>query len=279
MTKKPEKEEKANVPAVQQAAQLPAELSEMYEAAAGAGTQNMTAQDMATPFLVILQSGSPQCKKSDAQYIEGAEEGFIFNTQTGEIFENGILFIQTGYSRAEVEWRDRDAGGGGLVAQYAPDHPIRQTTTKDEKGRFRLPNGNLLVTTAYHYGLLVSPDMKFVERVVIAMTSTQLKCSRQLNARLANLKREGKNGIYTPPTFSQIIKLTTSPRQKDKYSWFVWEFELVGDVTDVNVFREALEMSKAVANGAFQVTAPPLDHESDEPATLSASAAAENNAY
>ena len=44
----------------------------------GTGLEEATADDYAIPFLRILQSMSPQLKKSDGKFIAGAEEGSFF---------------------------------------------------------------------------------------------------------------------------------------------------------------------------------------------------------
>ena len=43
--------------------------------------------EMQIPFIRILQAMSPQLKKREAEYIEGAEQGDMFNTVTGDKFK------------------------------------------------------------------------------------------------------------------------------------------------------------------------------------------------
>ena len=52
---------------------------------AGLGLENVTNDDITIPRLAIIQSGSPQRKKKDEKYIEGADEGMIFNTVTNTL--------------------------------------------------------------------------------------------------------------------------------------------------------------------------------------------------
>ena len=67
--------------ALRQAQELAAFEAQQLEEA-GSGFEEATSDSYAVPFLQVLQSGSPQCKKSDGKYIKGAEEGMIFNTVT-----------------------------------------------------------------------------------------------------------------------------------------------------------------------------------------------------
>ena len=94
---------------------LPATMdASMLAADAGLGRESMSITDMALPYLLILQSLSPQVKKSSPQRVDGAEEGDIFNTVTQELFasEDGINVIPCAFQKAWVEWAPRDSGGG-----------------------------------------------------------------------------------------------------------------------------------------------------------------------
>ena len=44
------------------------------------GFEEVASDALAIPFIRLLQAGSPQVKKNDAQYVEGAGEGDIYNT-------------------------------------------------------------------------------------------------------------------------------------------------------------------------------------------------------
>ena len=59
----------------------------LFEADAHAGTQNMAQEDLALPFLKVLGQLSPEINKRDGKYVEGAEPGMILNTVTNEIFD------------------------------------------------------------------------------------------------------------------------------------------------------------------------------------------------
>jgi hypothetical protein len=81
-------------------------LNNRYVEDAGAGFEDADANAYAIPFLQILQSGSPQCKKSDGAYIKGAEEGMFYNTVTQELYDGdeGVVVIPCHYMQRFVEW-------------------------------------------------------------------------------------------------------------------------------------------------------------------------------
>jgi len=49
----------------------------IFEKDANAGLNNLGMDDLAIPFLRILSDTSPQIKKRDPLYIEGAESGMV----------------------------------------------------------------------------------------------------------------------------------------------------------------------------------------------------------
>ena len=52
----------------------------LFEADANQGAQNISQEDLALPFLKVLGQLSPEVNKRDAKYVEGAEPGKIINT-------------------------------------------------------------------------------------------------------------------------------------------------------------------------------------------------------
>ena len=59
----------------------------MFEADANMGAQNISQEDLALPFLKILGQLSPEVNKRDGKYVEGAEPGKIINTVTNELYD------------------------------------------------------------------------------------------------------------------------------------------------------------------------------------------------
>jgi hypothetical protein len=221
---------------------------------AGNGMETITADDLAIPFLVILQSGSPQCKKSDGAYIKGAEEGMIYNTVSNEVADGdtGINVIPVSYQRKFVEWRPREEGGG-LVNQYEPGDPIL-SGIQSHDGKDFLPSGNNIVQTAYHYVVAVINDKPV--QAVITMSSTQLKKSRRWNSMIVSRRETINNAVITPPTYGQVYLLKTVPESNDRGTWFGWAIESAGLVSDITIYNEAKAFNGSVGSGLVKVSAP-----------------------
>jgi hypothetical protein len=238
-----------------------AALAMDFEADQGAGFEQADKDSYAVPFLAILQSNSPQCKKSDGKYVKGAEEGMLYETVGGTIYPGdvGLSVIPCSYRRAFVEWKPRNSGGG-FVSEHdvAKGRELLATTSKkeDEGSKDFLPNGNILVDTRYHYVLIVLPDGSW-KPALITMSSTQIKKSKHWMTVMDGIKFARADGSkFTPPMFSHQYRLTTVPEQKDTNSWFGWKVEIEKTIEDARLYAEAKSFRDAVVKGVVK-TQPP----------------------
>ena len=220
----------------------------MFEADADKGAQNMTQEDLALPFLKILGQLSPEVNKRDGKYVEGAEPGKIINTVTNELYDD-IDVIPCHYKRQYVEWQDRGTSTGAPVAIHDADSDIVSQTTRDKTYKDRLPNGNYLENTANHFVLLCG---KNPGTALISMKSTQLKVSRKWNSMMMGIKMQGKNGLFTPPTYSHIYNLKTVQMSNDKGTWFGWDVSKKGPVTQKDLYDMAKNFAISVGKGEVE---------------------------
>jgi hypothetical protein len=235
-------------------------MPQVFEADAGSGFEEADASAYAIPFLQILQSGSPQCKKSDGAYIKGAEEGKFYNTVTQELYDGdaGIIVIPCHYSQRFVEWKARESGGGFVASHMPGDQP---NTVKDDKYRDVTATGTNIVDSRNHYVLICNPDGTLTP-AMITMTSTQQKKSKQWMSKMQGIKIKNANGVFvTAPMMSRKYKLTTIPESNDKGSWFGYQTELVGIVEDSAEYNEANNFRNAVRGG---VAAPKYENTAEE---------------
>ena len=225
------------------------------EADANQGAQNISQEDLALPFLKILGQLSPEVNKRDGKYVEGAEPGKIINTVTNQLYDT-IEVVPCHYKRQYIEWQDRGQSTGAPVAIHEADSDIISQTTRGKDYKDRLPNGNYLDNTANHFVLILG---KTPQTALISMKSTQLKVSRKWNSMMMGIKMQGKNGLFTPPTYRHIYKLSTVQMSNDKGTWFGWDVAKVGPVQD----KSAYEMAKsfAVSVGKGEVEAKPENQE------------------
>ena len=232
------------------------------EADAQQGTQNISQEDLALPFLKILGQLSPEVNKRDGKYVEGAEPGKIINTVTNELFDK-ISVVPCHYKRQYIEWQDRGTSGSGApVAIHDADSDIVSQTTRGKDYKDRLANGNYLENTASHFVVILGDSPT---TALLSMKATQLKVSRKWNSMMMGLKMQGKNGMFTPPTYSHIYKLKTVQQSNDKGTWFGWDVSTVGPVQDKAVYEIAKNFASSVSKGEVQAKHGTEESKTDTP--------------
>lgn len=222
----------------------------------GSGNENVTRDDLATPFLIVLQANSPEVKKSDPRCVPGAEEGMLIHSLTKRLYDGrrGLDVIDCYFEPLLLRWKPRgpQGGGGGFKGVIDPADPILKQARPGEKSELSrvLPDGTEVNETNQHY-MLVRPtgsDEPYVP-VVLGLSSTQIKKSRQLNANISLEKVRNAAGELVPiPRFGLVFKLTTIVETKDTNTWFGVHFDKVRRVNREEL-REGVAFYKAISSG------------------------------
>lgn len=239
------------------------DLVQMMQEDAGDGFQQTRATDYAIPFLGIIQSLSPQRLKNDEKYIQGAEEGNLFNSVSNELFESAEI-VPVAFKLVYLEWKDKQ---GGFVGVHERDSPVVLGITPDEKGKRWTKSGTYLEETAQYYVLILNQDTGAYDQAIISMKGTQLKKSRRWNSLMQKLKIAGPNGPITPPMYGHSYIASATSESNDQGSWYGWVIEPGEPVTDSELYVTARSFSKSVNTGQVKVNyeqapdagAPPAD--------------------
>ena len=219
---------------------------------ANSGLENVSSEDLAIPFLRIIQAMSPQVNARDGKHIAGCEQGDIFNTVDNTLFKGaeGVTVIPVAYKRNFLEWLPERKG----LAAVHDTSEILSKLVRSDKGQDYLENGNLLATTANHYVLILDGQGGF-SQAIIAFGGSQLKKSKKWNSIMSGLKIRTKDGnVFTPPTFSHKYTLTTVVEQNDQGSWYGWDVamnEQLGDA-DSFIYSAAKQFSQNVNSGSIK---------------------------
>ena len=189
---------------------------------AGAGMENVGANDILIPFLGVIQALSPQIEKGHAKLIDGAEIGDLYNTVTNELFGDGkmIHFVACCKETKFVEWIKRSEGGG-LVGFHEPGSEFVNACKAAAKDVFKLSTdeGHDLVETHYVYGMLINGAKgKTCEQpLVISFSSSKIKVYKaQLMTRIRTVKG-------TPPMYGfrfAVTAVTEKNKQNQPYKNF-----------------------------------------------------------
>jgi hypothetical protein len=223
-----------------------------FERDAGKGFETADKDAYAIPFLVVLQTNSPQCLEGDAAHVKGAKAGMFFNSATKELFDgkSGVVIVPAYYQHRYVEWVPRDQGGG-YRGDYSPQDIDVTKLQRNDSGKFVLDNGDYLADTRYHFCVQITPDGP--RTVVLAMSSTQIKKSRNWMTLMLTIKIKGKGDRkFTPPTYSHAYKITTGPESNDKGKWMGLSIEtdhILSTTKEADIYVLAKEFANQVGTG------------------------------
>ena len=223
-------------------------LDDIFETA-GEGAA-FDSSEMQIPFVRVLQALSPQLNKKKAEYIEGAAQGDLFNTVTGQWWsgEQGVTVVPCYHTIKYLEFVPRDMGGG-FKGEIHPSNPVLQQTTRSGSKEM-LPSGNELVKSAQYFCFIVEDDGSY-QPVVVDMKSTQLKVAKRWNTQiqLQKVKNPKTGGLVTPALFATMWKLTTTEESNDQGSWNNYQVEKVGLVESRDLLLEAKAFRESIAAG------------------------------
>ena len=223
----------------------------MFAADAGVGVNNLGSEDLAIPFIKVLQKMSDELDD-----LDNAKAGDIYNTVTKDIVKgkDGIRLINCAYNLQYIEWEPRGTGTGAPHAIYGAGDEIPATERGDDNKDYVVDgNGRYLERTAQHYVLVVDED-GVTQQALLPMKSTQFKKSKQWNSAMRSLKmKDGNGSLFTPPRFSHIWKLETVSEENKNGSWHGWQISKDGVVEDVNVYQEAKLFAESIQAGQVNV--------------------------
>lgn len=153
------------------------------------GSEEVGVKDIILPRIDVLQALSPQIKKTDPQYIEGAEQGIIFNTVSGELYGSSIVFCPVKFTREFIVWQDRKAGGGFRGAFPTAEEAEQERQMQEN------PDGHEVVETHVHFVLLLHPGGR-IEEAVLSMSKSKRKVSRKLNTLVQMIPCDRFGRVY-----------------------------------------------------------------------------------
>ena len=220
----------------------------------GSGFEEATADCYAIPFVYILQSGSPQCKKSDGAYIQGAAEGQFFNSVSMEMYDGdeGIDVVPVLFQQRFIAWGLREKGGGFKGEYTAAEAPRTHKDPDPTKNRDILNDypDQQLVDTRVHYCLMKSPDDSW-QPVVITFSSTQVKKSKQWMSRMQaiQMRNPATGMIGSAPMASRTWRLSTVPESNDQGSWFGYKIGDAVEHLDPDLYAQGTAFRKAIQGG------------------------------
>lgn len=213
------------------------------------GSEEVTITDITIPRLSMVQDLSPQRKKNNAEYIEGCEEGMLFNTVTMQLYPDPVLFVPVYFRLEWLVWKHRDAGGGLQGVCQTQDEAVALVGAHPLAGQMTEKNEPVLEVqdTAQHFGLLLDPNSPAEDpratEIVVSMSKSQLKPSRQLNSQVR---------IAGGDRFERYYRLSAVQVDGARGEYYNWKVEQLGFVSEA-IFAQAEALYESVVSGKRDV--------------------------
>jgi hypothetical protein len=231
--------------------QVPAEAS--YEDQyAGEGTYT-DAKYTITPRVSILQALSPQVKKQNVAYVEGATPGMIYlDSYHAPLVhgDEGILFQPCWF---ETRWEvrtPRDAGAANWIGEFDEPQPD-WTEHRAEKGGYvyyETPDGNIANEIHIHAGMVHIGKERLP--YAIKMAGTGVFISRRWNGQIGSRKTlSGKPAAR----FNFLYRMRVRTQSNNIGEWGQWNISPGGAVSEEDMrlgheFRKALEERQVIVD-------------------------------
>ncbi|QDH49673.1 hypothetical protein KYLE_64 [Pantoea phage Kyle] len=232
----------------------------------GQGFEGADQESYALPFIAVLQKMSPMVDEDSPKYVAGAKSGMLINTVTQQLYDGkaGIVIVPAAYKRSFVRWGSRDADGGfkgevtveefkALVDSGAVLEIDGKHYAVDENGKVDPKKADYYADTRSHFVIAIDPETGEFGQALLSLAATATKASRALMTALSQKKVQTSKGLRTPPTFLNMVRLTTQGQSNDKGNWSVPSFKLEGLVDNADIYSAAKELHDAVAGGTVVV--------------------------
>lgn len=184
---------------------------------AALGNENLSAKDLATPELSVLQALSPEVTKGKSEFIKGAEAGHILNSVTKELLTE--VYVANLFTVGEYAVFKKRALGGG---DFQGAHPSAEAATAHLQSKGLNVADYDIAETATHTVAVIDPVTGEVKSpAIVRFTSSGLRVARDWNTAILvnqpNLDR-----------FAGVYKLSSAMRSNSKGTWFVLNPEFMG---------------------------------------------------
>jgi hypothetical protein len=204
------------------------------------GAENVGTDDVIIPRIELIQALSPVRKKSDPAYIEGAEEGMLYNNVTRTLYGTEVTVVPVYYTKQFLVWKDRKAGGGGsngFRGAFA-------TKELADRAIVELAEEALEVSdTAQHFVLVRNGDDW--QEAVISMAKSKIKVSKRWNSLMR---------LTNTDSFSRAYKLSaTTETNARNESYFNFNVTALGFVNK-ELYERAEKLYETIRSGGVKVS-------------------------
>jgi hypothetical protein len=190
------------------------------------GLEQANAKDMLLPRLALCQSNSPQRKRGNEKFIQGLDEGMMFNSLTGDIYGESVNIIPISLNKRAMQFRPMEEGGG-IIDRDVPFDDPRCDYDNTKEGKDAKP----IATRMYDWLVYIPETAEFA---VVSFKGTSEKTGKKL-VTLTSM-RPG-------PPRGQLYTLGTAAKHENNYDWHIFTVVPAGkpSIDDALIANEGYE--------------------------------------
>ena len=212
------------------------------------GLEHVKQEDIAIPRLGLAQGLSPQITRGKPEYIQGLENGGMFNSITNEIYGMGPLRFTI--IRADpprwVEFYPREAGGG------VKDPNVPAGDPRTEFGE----NGEAPLATKF-YDFLIALLPLNEQNPTDSIVALSFKGAMLKDAKALNMLMVGRN----KPPYTGVYEVTSATRTNSKGTFNVYKIVNAGFIKDEATFNAAKDMFNSFRTKEVKIHREPGEEE------------------
>ena len=229
-----------NQVAVKEEFQLMSDTLPDYMKQGNRGAENVGTEDMIVPRIELIQALSPVRKKSDPAYIDGAEEGMLYNNVTRALYGTEVTVIPVYYTKQFLVWKDRKLGGGGsngFRGAFATEAAARDAIAQLAE------DGLEVADTAQHFVLVRNGEDW--QEAVVSMSKSKIKVSKRWNSLMR---------LTNTDSFSRAYKLSATVETNARNeSYFNFNITALGFIPR-DLYLRAEKLYETVRIGGVKVS-------------------------
>lgn len=206
------------------------------------GAENVGNDDLIIPRIEVIQALSPARKKSDSAYIEGADEGMLYNNVTRELYGTSVTVVPVYYTKQYLIWKDRKIGGGGSNGFRGA---FNSKSEADETVTALGEEGLEVVDTAQHFVLVKLGGGAGWQEAVVSMAKSKMKVSKRWNSLIRLTNTDSFARAY------QLSSCTETNARNESY--FNFSVSALGFVPK-DVYEKAEKLYHTIRGGAVKVS-------------------------
>ena len=220
------------------------------------GLENVTKDDLVLPRLMICQGLSPQRQRGKVNYIEGLQDGQLFNTVTNEVYGESVRVVPLLFTKSRILFKAMTEGGGILCQSFngIDGGRLAKLCAQCPKSQFT-PELPPECTNFMNFVSVLLPSKQLI---AVSFKSTAIKKGKNWNTNMT---------MKNKPSYSQVWEIKTTPETNTKGTFFSPVMTFQGFTQDQELYKFAKGEYESLRGQVIQTDETGADDAAESEAT------------